>query len=162
LVGCGSRFRQREQACWLPEFKGDRVACGFHDHRANCAQKISPYSPLTSPGAATTPGVRGPRGGWSTLTCRGPQCRLDFFARSLARRAAVRFRAAASDAFFARADRSSGVEFRAAFLPPCLPNSRAISVIAARTAAGIFALMPSMIHLTGYGEGKCEIVCDYH
>src|SRR5690349_4687406 len=56
---------------------------------------------------------------------------------SRARRAAVRFRAAASDAFRARADRSSGVMFFAAVLPPCLPNCCAISFIAARTAGGI-------------------------
>jgi integrase len=42
---------------------------------------------------------------------------------------------------FARAERSAGVEFLAAFLPPCLPNSRAISVTAARISAVIFTLM---------------------
>jgi hypothetical protein len=51
--------------------------------------------------------------------------RLAFFARlidaSRARRAAVRLRAAASEAFFARAERSSAVIFFAAFLPPSLP-----------------------------------------
>jgi hypothetical protein len=51
---------------------------------------------------------------------------------------AVRFFAAASDAFLARADRSSGVMFFAAVFPPWLPNLRAISVMAARTSAGIF------------------------
>jgi hypothetical protein len=72
--------------------------------------------------------------------------------RSRSRRSAVRFFAAAADASFARADRSSGVELRAAFFPPCLPNSRAISNIAARTSAGIFTPMPFRLHLTGYGE----------
>ena len=54
----------------------------------------------------------------------GPQRFVDLFlrsARSRARRAAVRFRAAASDAFFARALRSSAVIFFAAFFPPWLP-----------------------------------------
>src|SRR5262249_53395739 len=37
---------------------------------------------------------------------------------------------------------SSAVMFFAAVLPPCRPNWRAISVIAARTSAGIFTLMP--------------------
>src|SRR2546421_469244 len=46
--------------------------------------------------------------------------------RSLARRFSVLFFAAANEAFLARAERSSGVEPRAALLPPCLPNSRAI------------------------------------
>ncbi len=62
---------------------------------------------------------------------------------SLAKRSAVRFRAAASDAFLARAERSSGVRFCADFLPPSLPNFREISVIAARTSAGIFMLISS-------------------
>lgn len=66
-------------------------------------------------------------------------------ARSLANRSAVRFFAAASDAFLARADRSSGVIFLAEALPPILPNFRAISAIAARTSAEIFMLMPSMV-----------------
>jgi hypothetical protein len=47
------------------------------------------------------------------------------------------------EAFLARAERSSGVELRAAFFPPCLPNSRAIAIIASRTAGGIFTLIPS-------------------
>lgn len=64
-------------------------------------------------------------------------------ARSRASRSAVRFLAAASDAFLARADLSAGVELRAAFLPPCLPNSRAMVAIAARTSAGILMLMLS-------------------
>lgn len=63
---------------------------------------------------------------------------------SLARRFAVRFSAAALDAFFARAFRSSGVMFFAASLPPCFPNLRAISVMAARTAAGICMLIPQL------------------
>ena len=48
-----------------------------------------------------------------------------FAARSLARRAAVRFWAAAADAFFARADRSSGVMVSRLLLPPILDLSRA-------------------------------------
>jgi len=75
---------------------------------------------------------------------------LRFFdARSRSSLSAVRFFAAARDAILARAERSSAVELRAAFLPPCLPNSRAISAIAARTSAGIFTLMSSRIHRTG-------------
>ena len=73
-------------------------------------------------------------------------------ALSRARRSAVRFSAAAMDAFLARAERSSGVEFAAAFFPPCLPNLRATSAIAARTSAEIFTLMSFMIHRTGYGD----------
>ena len=56
---------------------------------------------------------------------------------SRASRLAVRFSEAAFAAFFARATRCSGVMFFAAFLPPCLPNWRAISVIAARSDARI-------------------------
>src|SRR5579864_384241 len=72
------------------------------------------------------------------------------FNPSRASRVAVRTSAAASDAFFARADRSSAVIFLAGALPPCRPNMRAISVMAARTSGGIF--IRSMVHLTGYGE----------
>jgi len=64
-------------------------------------------------------------------------CFVRWAARSRAKRSEVRFRAAASDAFFARADRCAGVIFCAAFFPPCLPYSRAISFIAARTSEGI-------------------------
>jgi hypothetical protein len=56
---------------------------------------------------------------------------------SLAKRSAVRFLAAASEAFFARADRCAGVMFCAAVFPPFRPNLRAISFIAARTSKGI-------------------------
>ena len=73
-------------------------------------------------------------------------------ARLAAKRLAVRLSADTLAAFLARADRSSGVMFLAAVLPPWLPNWRAIAVIAARTSAGIFTLMPSMIQLTGYAE----------
>ena len=79
---------------------------------------------------------------------------LSRFNPSRARRFAVRTSAAARDAFFARAERSSGVMFLADALPPCRPNMRAISVMAARTSAGIF--IPSMVHLTGYGEDRGE------
>lgn len=50
-----------------------------------------------------------------------PQPFRFFAARSRSSRSAVRFRPAASDAILARADRSSGVIFAAAFLPPSLP-----------------------------------------
>jgi hypothetical protein len=63
-------------------------------------------------------------------------------ARSRASRAAVRTFDAAADAFLARAKRSSGVIFLAEALPPCLPNLRDISVIAALTSGGIFMPMP--------------------
>ena len=79
-----------------------------------------------------------------------PRSGVRFAARSRARRSAVRFFAAASDAFLARAERPSGVSSSADFFPPCRPNLRAISVIAARTSAGIF--IPSSIHLTRYGD----------
>jgi hypothetical protein len=46
---------------------------------------------------------------------------FDGLARSLASRFAVRFAAAAIDAFLARAERSSRVMFLAAALPPNLP-----------------------------------------
>ena len=74
------------------------------------------------------------------------------FVLSAAKRLSVRTFAAASDAFFALADRSSAVKRSADFLPPCRPNLRAISVIAARTSAGIF--IPSSIHLTRCGVGN--------
>ena len=80
---------------------------------------------------------------------------MDFFAdlvaASRAKRSAVRFCAAAIDAFFARAERSSAVMPCADFLPPCLPNLRAISVIAARTSGGILTLIPPIVHLTRFG-----------
>jgi len=65
--------------------------------------------------------------------------RPDFLAR--ASRSAVRFFAAAREAFLARADLSSGVIFFADALPPSAPNLREISVIAARMSAGIFTLI---------------------
>ncbi len=77
---------------------------------------------------------------------------LSRFNPSRARCFAVRTSAAASDALLARAERSSGVMFLADALPPCRPNMRAISVMAARTSGGIF--MPSIVHLTAYGENK--------
>ena len=49
------------------------------------------------------------------------QCLADLLARSLASRSAVRFRAAAKEAFLARAERSSGVRFWADAWPPSLP-----------------------------------------
>lgn len=75
---------------------------------------------------------------------------------SRARRFAVRTSAAARDAFFARAERSSAVRFLADALPPWRPNMRAISVMAARTSGGIF--IPSMVHLTVYGEDGRKVV----
>lgn len=50
-----------------------------------------------------------------------PRLGVPLRARSLARRSAVRFLAAASDAFLARADRSAAVIFLAAALPPSFP-----------------------------------------
>lgn len=97
-------------------------------------------------------------------SCKGHGFLVGFFAglavASLARRSAVRLRAAANDAFLARAVRSDGVMLRAATFPPCLPNWRATSVIAARTSAGIFTLMPSMVHLTLYGLQKQRSGCE--
>lgn len=100
----------------------------------------------------------GHTGGRKFQNCSGPgklgRTLAYFFLAALAaaRRLAVRFLAAASDAILARAERSSGVEFRAAFCPPSLPYSRAISAIASRMWAGIFLLMSPIIHRTGYGE----------
>lgn len=51
-----------------------------------------------------------------------------------------------------RAERSSAVMFLADALPPCRPNMRAISVMAARTSTGIFML--SIVQLTRYGEHR--------
>jgi len=92
----------------------------------------------------------------------GGALRIYFFARdfSAAIRFSVRFFAAASDATLARAERSSGVEFRAAFLPPCLPNCRAISAMAARISAVTLTAIVSRIHLTGYGEKIVTISID--
>jgi hypothetical protein len=87
-------------------------------------------------------------------------CFVAFLSRlspSAARRFAVRLSAATVAAFLARAVRSSGVMFFAAVLPPCLPNFRAISAIAARISAGIFKLIPSIVHLTGYGGVSREM-----
>ena len=80
-----------------------------------------------------------------------------FAARSRSSRSAVRFLAAASDAFSARADRCSGVMFFAAFLPPRRPKVRAISVIAARTSGGIFMPIPQIVYLTGYGANSWKL-----
>jgi len=52
---------------------------------------------------------------------------LSRFNPSRASRFAVLTPAAARDAFFARAERSSGVMFLADALPPCRPNMRSIS-----------------------------------
>ena len=64
-----------------------------------------------------------------TVSAWHPSARLKPFR---ARRLAVRT-SAANDAFFARAERSSGVMFL-----PCRPNMRAISVMAARKSGQIF------------------------
>ncbi len=75
---------------------------------------------------------------------------LSRFNPSRASRLAVRTSAAARDAFLARAERSSSVMFLADALPPCLPNMRAISVMAARTFVAI-TLTP-MANMTGVGD----------
>jgi hypothetical protein len=69
---------------------------------------------------------------------------VGFAARSRSSRAAVRFFAATADAFLARSDLSSGVMFFAAVFPPLRPKLRDISVIAARTSAGIFIAIPEL------------------
>src|SRR5437667_12469609 len=86
-----------------------------------------------------------------------------FFARlaSAASRFSVRFFAAAFAALLARAERSSGVMFFAAVLPPILPKVRAISVMAARTSGGIFTLIPPIVHLSRYADGR-QITTDFH
>jgi hypothetical protein len=60
---------------------------------------------------------------------------------SLANRAAVRFFAAAMAAFFARADRSSGVMVSRLRLPPILPPFAPISRMISRKMALVFASM---------------------
>lgn len=62
-----------------------------------------------------------------------------------ARRASVLFFAAASDAFFARAERSSGVMFFAAIFPPSDPVLRAISAMASRTSRGILIAIATIV-----------------
>jgi len=62
-------------------------------------------------------------------------------ARSLARRAAVRFFAAASEAFLARADRSSGVIVSSERLPPIFPPLLPISRMICLKIARVFASM---------------------
>jgi hypothetical protein len=71
---------------------------------------------------------------------------------SLAMRSLVRFLAAASEAFLARAERSAAVIFFAAVFPPSAPVLRAISAIAAQTAAGILIATISILHLRAYGK----------
>src|SRR5579863_4598951 len=66
---------------------------------------------------------------------------------SRSRRSAVRFFAAASDAFLARADRSSAVMVAAAFFPPSLPYFLPIAFKYSSTSGGIFAMSLSL-HLT--------------
>jgi hypothetical protein len=58
--------------------------------------------------------------------------------RSRASRAAVRFFAATSDAFFARADRSFAVMVSRLRLPPILPPFRPISLMISRNNALVF------------------------
>jgi hypothetical protein len=131
-----------------------RKSIGFGPLRLNLSKAPSP-----SPGPSRTDSTRPP------VALGPPADSIDVYfcfepldLRSLARRSAVLFFAAASDAFLARAERSSGVEFRAAFLPPCLPNSRAIAAIASRMCAGIFTLMVPMVHLMGYGDKDGNIL----
>jgi hypothetical protein len=70
-----------------------------------------------------------------------PCTRAHFFRVALFARFAL---AAASDAFLARAERSSAVIFRAAVLPPWLPYRLPIARRYSRTSAGIrFAMPPS-------------------
>jgi hypothetical protein len=52
----------------------------------------------------------------------------------------------------ARAERSAAVIFFAAVFPPSAPVLRAISAIAARTAAGILIATISILHLRAYGK----------
>ena len=65
------------------------------------------------------------------------QLLADLFARSLATRAAVRLRADALAAFFARALRSAAVMFFAAFLPPWLPYALPILRRYSSTSCGM-------------------------
>src|SRR5262249_37924841 len=106
---------------------------------------MTPPSPLR---LAPLPGRFFPSFGTGDRLLRTVGCLAAF---SRAGRSAVRFSAAAFDAFLARADRSAAVIRSAAFLPPSLPNLREISFIAARTSGGIFMLMLSIVHLTLYG-----------
>ena len=63
---------------------------------------------------------------------------------SLANRSAVRFLAAAMDAFFARAERCLGVMFWAAVLPPSAPYALPIFLRYSSTSGGIrFAMLQS-------------------
>ena len=62
----------------------------------------------------------------------------DFFSR--ANRSAVRFFAAARDAFLARAERSALVMPSADFLPPSFPYFRPTALRYSRTSGGIFAI----------------------
>jgi len=64
-----------------------------------------------------------------------------FAARSRSSLSAVRFFAAARDAFLARSERSAAVIFLAEVLPPNAPVLRAISAIAARTSGEILIAM---------------------
>ena len=66
---------------------------------------------------------------------------FDFFP-SLANRSAVRFFAAANDAFLARAERCFGVMFWAAVLPPSAPHALPIFFRYSSTSGGIrFAML---------------------
>ena len=85
-----------------------------------------------------------------------------FVARTAARRFSVRFFAAASEAFLARAERSSGVMFLAAVLPPNAPVLRAISRIAARTSAGILTLIPLMVASYGVWIEAMQVYLRFH
>jgi hypothetical protein len=106
-------------------------------HRENKSglQKQKIASALSPKGAPAPPAPLG------RTAPRGPQCFGDFFARSArsrARRAAVRLRAAASDAFLARAERSSGVIVSRLRLPPILPPLRPISRMISENSALVF------------------------
>ncbi len=74
----------------------------------------------------------------TTAPSRPPYCLGDLFvrtSRTRAGRAAVRFRAAASDAFFARAERSSGVMVSRLRLPPIFPPFRPSSLMISESSA---------------------------
>lgn len=128
---------------------GGIQAIEIHQGTTNRIRGPKDRTPLTGQRRA---GV-GCTGVWSQIVREG------FFfdwLRAAAKRLAVRALAAAREAFFARAVRSSGVMFWAAVLPPSLPNLRATSVIAARISAVILTTMPLIVHLSRYGGGSSE------
>ena len=82
-----------------------------------------------------------------------------FAARSRSSRSAVRFAAAASDAFLARADRCSGVMVSRLRLPPILPPLLPISRMISENSAFVFLSIHSILRRFRKRRKQQDISC---